>query len=455
MIQRSIKRLNLRALVVDDELTSATAEGRAARALVQELQERSIEVVEAVSAEDGISVIVSDSAIHAILLDWTLGADDGHTRARKLLEFVRSRNDKIPHERFNESFMMHASTSPLYTIIVSNDVTTAMMDGPGGVALTSESIAEAVAFRQTMARVHRQFDAKRDWFFQTWNADSVRQNGSGRPIAFDEASPDFLARDPDAWVLHPGDHWHGFGDLEDGYCMLDPIKVSVITPGVADTGGLDERGIPATLVTAYLHHRGVEVEKTTDFTLLFLFSIGVTKGKWGTLLNVLLDFKRDHDRNAPLEEVLPHLVHRHPEAYRGLGLRDLGDRMFAQLKDSCQTRWLAQAFSTLPTPEMTPNAAYQRLVRGDIEHVALDDLADRILATSVVPYPPGIPMLMPGESTGAASGPYLSYLRALASWDRRFPGFGHDTHGVENRDGVYHVQCLRRAAGRSQDAVRS
>jgi arginine/lysine/ornithine decarboxylase len=97
---------------------------------------------------------------------------------------------------------------------------------------------------------------------------------------------------------------------------------------------------------------------------------------------------------------------------------------------------------------MTPNAAYQHLVRGEIEHVALDELADRVLATSVVPYPPGIPMLMPGETTGAADGPYLSYLRALASWDRRFPGFGHDTHGVENRRGTYYVQCLKQGVAR-------
>jgi arginine/lysine/ornithine decarboxylase len=228
--------------------------------------------------------------------------------------------------------------------------------------------------------------------------------------------------------------------------MLDPIKVSVVTPGVADTGGLEERGIPAALVTAYLHHRGVEVEKTTDFTILFLFSIGITKGKWGTLLNELLDFKRDYDRNAPLAEVLPYLVTDHPDTYGGLGLRDLADQMFAQLKDSRQTHWLAQAFSTLPVPVMTPNAAYQQLVRDQIEHVALDELADRVLATSVVPYPPGIPMLMPGETTGAADGPYLSYLRALAAWDRRFPGFGHDTHGVENRGGTYHVQCLKKGA---------
>jgi arginine/lysine/ornithine decarboxylase len=318
------------------------------------------------------------------------------------------------------------------------------MDGPGGVALTDESIQEAVAFRQTMSRVHRQFTQKRDWFFKTWNAESVKDPKTGRKVRFEDASPELLCRTADCWVLHPGDVWHGFGDLEDGYCMLDPIKVSVVTPGVSDKGGLDKWGLPATLVTAYLHRRGVEVEKTTDFTILFLFSIGITKGKWGTLLNALLEFKRDYDRNAPLAEVLPELVNGHRDRYGSLGLRDLASEMFAQLKETRQTHWLAEAFSTLPTLAMTPKDAYQQLVRDQIEHVPLDALADRVLATSVVPYPPGIPMLMPGESTGRADGPYLGYLRALWSWDRRFPGFGHDTHGVENRDGTYYVQCLRK-----------
>ena len=361
---------------------------------------------------------------------------------------IRDGRSPIPHPRFNESYMMQASTSPLYPIIVSNDITAAMMDGPGGPTLTNESIEEAVAFRQTMCRVHRQFADKNEWFFRTWNADTVRPAKGGKKVRFEEADPQWLATDPECWVLHPGETWHGFADLEDGYCMLDPIKVSVLTPGVADKGGLDKRGIPATLVTAYLHYRGVEVEKTTDFTILFLFSIGITKGKWGTLLNALLEFKRDYDANAELAQVLPGLVADHPEVYGKLGLRDVADQMFAQLKESRQTHWLAKAFSTLPTLVMTPSAAYQHLVRDEIEHVPLDELADRVLATSIVPYPPGIPMLMPGESTGAADGPYLGYLRALSEWDSRFPGFGHDTHGVENRDGVYYVQCLKKSAGR-------
>jgi arginine decarboxylase len=359
---------------------------------------------------------------------------------------IRDGRSPIPHPRFNESYMMQASTSPLYTIIVSNDVTAAMMDGPGGVALTNESIEEAVAFRQTMGRVHKQFQDKGEWFFKTWNADQVKEGKGSKNVAFEDASPEFLVREPEAWVLHPGQTWHGFGDLEDGYCMLDPIKVSILTPGVADKGGLDKRGIPATLITAYLHRRGVEVEKTTDFSILFLFSIGITKGKWGTLLNALLDFKRDYDKNASLAEVLPDLPANSPEVYGGLGLRDLADRMFATLKETRQTHWLAEAFSTLPEAVMSPSAAYQHLVRDRIEHVPLEKLANRILATSVVPYPPGIPMLMPGEATGPADGPYLGYLKALASWDARFPGFGHDTHGVENRDGVYYVQCLKKGA---------
>jgi arginine decarboxylase len=118
------------------------------------------------------------------------------------------------------------------------------------------------------------------------------------------------------------------------------------------------------------------------------------------------------------------------------------------LRESRQTHWLAEAFSTLPALAMSPNEAYQHLVRDEIEHVPLDQLANRVLATSVVPYPPGIPMLMPGELTGGADGPYLGYLNALCAWDRRFPGFGHDTHGVEHRDGAYYVQCLKHGSDR-------
>lgn len=356
---------------------------------------------------------------------------------------VRDGRNAIEHSRFNESFMMHASTSPQYILIASNEISAAMMEGVGGHTLTTESITEAVAFRQALRRIWRQHQQQGDWFFSTWNADEVTDPTTGKRIAFEEAPEELLVTDPDCWVLHPGDNWHGFDDLEDDYCMLDPIKVSVVTPGVGTDGSWASRGIPAALVTAYLDHRGIEVEKTTDFTILFLFSIGITKGKWGTLVNGLLNFKNDYDANTALLDVLPELVAAHPERYQGRGLRDLADEMFAQMKQSGQLELQAMAFSYLPQPVLTPNHTYQRLVHDEVEQISLEAMANRVVASGVVPYPPGIPLLMPGESAGPADGVYLGYLRSLQAWDRRFPGFEHESHGVQNIDGTYFVYCLK------------
>jgi arginine decarboxylase len=212
--------------------------------------------------------------------------------------------------------------------------------------------------------------------------------------------------------------------------MLDPIKVSIVTPGINDNGSLAETGLPATLVTAYLDEKGIVVEKTTDFTILFLFSLGVTKGKYGTLIAALLRFKQEYDANTPVAHVLPDIYALAPERY-SIGLRDLANQMFQQMKHSNQLLHQQQAFSELPRPVFTPCDAYSHLVHGDIELVPLNKIANRIVATGIVPYPPGIPMLMPGECIGSQDGPYINYLEALQEWDRKFVGFTHETHGVE------------------------
>ncbi len=185
------------------------------------------------------------------------------------------------------------------------------------------------------------------------------------------------------------------------------------------------------------------MEKTTDYTILFLFTIGVTRGKWGTLVNALLDFKRDYDANLPLEQVIPNLTARWPQRYARSGLRDLSREMHEQIRRSNQMKNQALAVAELPRAEMTPCAAYQRLVHDDVELLPLSQMSERVVATGVVPYPPGIPLLMPGESAGATGGAVLLYLQALEDWDRLFPGFEHETHGVDHVGGRYHVSCVR------------
>ena len=356
---------------------------------------------------------------------------------------VRDGRRPINHERFNLAFMMHASTSPQYAIIASNDIAAAMMDGPSGKALTGESISEAVAFRQTLARLHAQFQAEGSWFFNAWQPDTVTDAQSGKTTAFHDADPEMLAREPNAWVLHPGESWHGFADLEDGYCMLDPIKVSVVTPGMERDGTLAPEGIPASLLAAYLDAQGIVVEKTTDFTSLFLFSMGVTRGKWGTLINALLGFHRDMLANTPLSQSIPSLVASHSEHYGKLGLADLAKRLFAAVKDYRTTELMHASFGTLPVPVLSPVQAYERVVNGEVESLTLDQMAGRTVATGVVPYPPGIPLMMPGESAGDAQGPLLGYLKALEAFDAAMPGFSHDTHGVEVENGQYRILCVK------------
>ena len=310
---------------------------------------------------------------------------------------IRDGLGAIDHGRFNEAYCSQASTSPLYPLIASNEVAAAMMDGPGGHALTQECIDEAVACRLAVARARQEFLAKKDWFFAPWNPEEVHDPKTNRRIPFHEAPEELLATDPNCWVLHPGESWHGFDDLPDGWCMLDPIKFGVVCPGMKIDGSLDTTGIPADIVTAYLGRHGVVPSRTTDHMVLFLFSIGVTKGKWGTLLNTLLDFKVDYDRNAPLSEVLPALVAAAPHRYGGKGLKDLGDEMWAHLRKNRQGHWQAQAYATLPAPKMTPRRAFQRLMSGDAEKVPLEEMAERVVAVGVIPYPPGIPIVMPGK----------------------------------------------------------
>ncbi|MBT2212314.1 Orn/Lys/Arg decarboxylase N-terminal domain-containing protein [Actinomadura sp. NEAU-AAG7] len=346
----------------------------------------------------------------------------------------------VDYERFNETFLMHASTSPLYPMIASLDVAAAMMDGPSGPFLTGEAIVEAVRFRQAMVRLAgrvREDDARPDWFFGVWQPPEVTDPRTGGTTRFEDADITLLSTEPRCWTLEPGATWHGFGGLDDGQCALDPIKVTITCPGADAVAGTTPWGIPARIVAAYLERRGIVVEKTGDHTLLVLFSIGITKGKWGTLIDALIDFKNAYDGGAPLAEALPGF------GPPGISLRALCEAVHGRLRDSRLGELLDQVFTDLPRPVLTPAECYQALIRSRTERVPLEELAGRVCASTVVVTPPGIPMLMPGEAAGPADGPVLRYLRALEAFDRAFPYLATDIHGAHrDEDGRYRIECV-------------
>ena len=355
---------------------------------------------------------------------------------------VRNGRKKVDFSRMNQAYMMHATTSPLYAICVSNDISSKMM-ADNGTALTQEVIEEAVDFRQALARLTRDFAKRESWFFTVWNAPQVTDPVTGKVYDFADAPRSLLCNEPSVWCLRGREEWHGFGDIEDGWAMIDPIKVSILAPGVNADGSIAENGVPAPLAASWLFRNGIVPTRSTDFQLMFLFSIGITKGKWMTLLNSLLEFKRAYDSNRRLEDVLPELVAGNPKRYANLGLQDLGREMFEYIAKHNPTAHLNAAFEELPQAVMTPREAYIKIVRDEVEMVAADRLAGRVSANSVIPYPPGIPMMMSGERFGKENSPQIEYLKQLAEWDKRFPGFEHDTEGAEVIDGVYHVMCVK------------
>jgi len=357
---------------------------------------------------------------------------------------IKQGRHKIEKPLFNEAFMLHASTSPQYAIIASLDVSSRMMDSNGEV-LTQDSIDEAVRFRQTMSRILHDMEGKdkSNWWFRAWQPDRVTMPKGVSKKKFEDIPAADLANDPYYWILRPNDVWHGFGDIEDGWAMLDPIKVTILTPGIEDNGEYSDFGIPAAVVLAFLDRRGIINEKSGDYNILFLFSMGVTNGKWGTLVSELFEFKRLFDADTPLEEMLPDLVSKHGSRYSGMTVRDLASEMHQQMRKTSQTQIANEACAFLPEQVMTPSEAYAKLVSGEVEFVKIDDADNRIAATGIVPYPPGIPMVMPGERIGPKDGPILRYLRSLEEFDRMFPGFEHDSHGVDVVDGDYHIYCIK------------
>ncbi len=344
----------------------------------------------------------------------------------------------LEFDQFNESFMMHGTTSPFYPMIASIDVATAMMDEPAGQTLMTETIQDAINFRKAMASVaHRLKSAENGdasgWFFGMFQPDYVKDVANDEVFRLEEAPDSLLTQSASCWALKPGEEWHGFNDADiaDDYCLLDPTKVTILTPGINAKGELAEWGIPAAILTAFLDSRRVEIARAGDYTLLALFSVGTSKGKWGSLLETLFEFKRLYDRNAPLAESLPDLAAKFPDRYGALTLRQLSDEMHTAMKNLRLPALLQEACDVEPEPLLTPASTYQKLVRDGTEKVKLTEMAGRITAVMLVPYPPGIPIRMPGERLGDANSPTIRFLLALEEFSKKFPGFEREVHGIE------------------------
>jgi arginine/lysine/ornithine decarboxylase len=367
------------------------------------------------------SVVYATQSIHKLLA--------GISQASHVL-VQDSQKTKLDRHLFNEAYLMHTSTSPQYSIIASCDVAAAMMEPPGGTALVEESIAEALDFRRAMRKVDEEYG--KDWWFKVWGPDDLVDDGIGRA---------------DRWVIKgsgKSSKWHGFGKLADGFNMLDPIKATIVTPGLDLDGKFDKAGIPASIVTKFLAEHGVIVEKTGLYSFFIMFTIGITKGRWNSLLTALQQFKDDYDRNQPMWRILPEFCQKH-RAYERMGLRDLCQHVHTLYAKYDIARLTTDMYLSDLTPAMKPSDAYAQIAHRNTERVPVDDLEGRITTSLVTPYPPGIPLLIPGEVFNKKIVDYLKFAR---EFNLQCPGFETDIHGLVEEVGVdgkksYFADCVK------------
>ena len=360
------------------------------------------------------SMVFSTQSTHKMLA--------GLSQASQIL-VQDAENNKLDRDVFNEAYLMHTSTSPQYSIIASCDVAAAMMEPPGGTALVEESIAEALDFRRAMRKVDEEWGA--DWWFKVWGPDDLSEEG---------------IEEREAWMLKTKARWHGFGKVAKGFNMLDPIKATIITPGLDVDGDFSEEfGIPAAIVTKYLAEHGVIVEKTGLYSFFIMFTIGITKGRWNTMVAALQQFKDDYDKNQPCWKVLPDFVAKHPR-YERIGLKELCTQIHEVYKTNDVARLTTEMYLSEMAPAMKPSDAFAKMAHKEIDRVEIDALEGRVTAVLLTPYPPGIPLLIPGECFNLT---IVNYLKFAREFNTRFPGFETDVHGlVKGEDNRYYVDCV-------------
>ncbi|PYF84565.1 ornithine decarboxylase [Marinomonas alcarazii] len=337
-----------------------------------------------------------------------------------------AKQQKLDHHCFNEAYLMHTSTSPHYPIIASCDITAAMMAQPNGQLFIGEAIAEAIDFRSTMQQIAE--NHKDNWWFKVWEpreaSNIEKPNGNH-------------------WKLKQTDGWHGFEDIQSGFNLLDPLKITIITPGLELNGEFCERGMPASIATKYLAEHGVIVEKVSLYSFLLLFTIGVTKSRWNTLITVLQRLKKAYDDNIALTKVMPQFAEQNPQ-YKTLGLKDMCQKIHDEYRQHDYARMTTQIFNEPVQTAIKPTDAYNQLIRKNTERVPVDQLEGRITTMLITPYPPGIPVLIPGERFNKT---IVDYLKFAQHFNGCLPGLETHIHGLieakKNGEYEYYVECVK------------
>ena len=329
---------------------------------------------------------------------------------------IKGQDRYVDHKRFNNSFMMHASTSPFYPLFASLDVNAKIHEGELGKQLWRECIEVGIDARKSVLSHCKYL----------------------RPLVppivhgkkWEEGNTQEMANDVSYFAFEPNAKWHSFKGYGEGQYFIDPCKFQLITPGInVETGAYEDIGIHANILANYLRENRIIPEKCDLNTILFLMTPAESKEKMDALVDQLVRFEELIDRNAPMEEVLPSIYYSHLDKYKGYHIRQLCQEMHdfykARNVSTLQQRLFSKAY--FPEYVMNPQAANFEFQRNKGELVSLDEAEGRIALEGALPYPPGVLCVQPGERWSRTA---CDYFLALEEGINQLPGFAPEIQGV-------------------------
>lgn len=329
---------------------------------------------------------------------------------------IKGQDRYVDHKRFNNSFMMHASTSPFYPLFASLDVNAKIHEGELGKQLWRECIEVGIDARKSVLSHCKYL----------------------RPLVppvvhgkkWEEGNTQEMANDVSYFAFEPNAKWHSFKGYGEGQYFIDPCKFQLITPGInVETGAYEDFGIHANILANYLRENRIIPEKCDLNTILFLMTPAESKEKMDALVDQLVRFEELIDRNAPMEEVLPSIYYSHIDKYKGYHIRQLCQEMHdfykARNVSTLQQRLFYKEY--FPEYVMNPQEANFEFQRNKGELVSLDEAEGRIALEGALPYPPGVLCVQPGERWSRTA---CDYFLALEEGINQLPGFAPEIQGV-------------------------
>lgn len=321
----------------------------------------------------------------------------------------------VNHKRFNNSFMMHVSTSPFYPLFASLDVNAKMHEGKAGQRMWHECVVGGIEARKMLLDTC------------TMILPFVPPTIDGKP--WQDYDTETIANDIRFFRFDKGARWHDFEHYDDNQYFIDPCKLLLTTPGIdIETDEYQETGIPASILAHYLRESSVIPEKADLNSILFLLTPAETLAKFQHLVARIVRFEKHIHDNSPVTQVLPTLAKAFPQ-YRNLTINQLCQKMHDFYAKHSLNKLQKQMFQRehRPVKAMRAYDAHQAFIRDEVELVPLRQIQGRIAMEGALPYPPGVYCIVPGEIWDGA---VLKYFMALEEGVNSLPGFEPEVQGV-------------------------